>query len=526
MRLAAIWMPEYLLAPALKDLGSEPPAGLALVDGERRGRPVRACTERARKGGLHVGMEAEHARAMVEGLVLVELDWERLEEERTCLEEGLRVVTPDLEHERPGLVFARIEGVLGRYRSEEKVAKALLEAAWQSGHKASVGLAGTRLAAELAARRARRGGRDVEVVAVGADAQSMAGESVRVLEDEHLAERLLALGVENLGELAALPAEAFGQRYGSEAAWWRALVSGEERSAWNPCREPVDWTVRTATPGPVRQLEGLRFVLRAALGRLCGSLAGEARAMGGVSWKLFIEGGEPMVGSTHSARPSASARLWNELLMSAFGRLKAGAPILGVELRALGVDAEEGRQLHLLGSREAQPGALDRALARVTAALGEGSYGRLQPQRALWPEQRTVLAPELPRSIEERAPPWSKKRGRAKRKKKGPTWRGSEVERWLADEPAVGSAGSLLRLLKEPAVVEVQVRQGRPERWYRRQAGRPWIADAWAGPWDVSGLWWEEEQKATRRYWLLGQRGGWSLLRNQSGAWYLDGFVD
>jgi len=165
-------------------------------------------------------------------------------------------------------------------------------------------------------------------------------------------------------------------------------------------------------------------------------------------------------------------------------------------------------------------------LARVTAALGEGSYGRLQPQRALWPEQRTVLAPELPRSIEERAPPWSKKRGRAKRKKKGPTWRGSEVERWLADEPAVGSAGSLLRLLKEPAVVEVQVRQGRPERWYRRQAGRPWIADAWAGPWDVSGLWWEEEQKATRRYWLLGQRGGWSLLRNQSGAWYLDGFVD
>jgi protein ImuB len=454
----------------------------------------------------------------------MELDWTRLDEEALGLEEALRTLCPDIEHERPGVIFARVRGVANIHQGETGTARALLQAATQLGHRGAVGLAGVRLAARRAARRALRDERELLRVEVGEDRAFLAGEPIEAVEDAELVERLRALGIRSLGELADLPSAELGQRLGPSAAHWWSLARGEERSPWKALREDEDWKVEVAAPGAVERLEALRFVMRPALERLCGSLARQGKAARALGWQLLLDRDDPIEGSTHAARPSASARLWNELLGMAFTRLSATSPVVGLRLEALGVVAEEGHQLQLLGSREAQPGALDRGLARVTAALGPDCFGTLLPGPHPLPEGRSRLEPGLPEILVGRP------HGRSKaRRPRLPSWRGSTVPRWLAGTPENGVAGALFRPLSEPELIDVQLRDGLPQRW-RRPGREQTVVDAWAGPWDVSGGWWrdpgESEQPLARRYWLVGTRGAWALLKREDGSWFLEGWVD
>jgi protein ImuB len=191
--------------------------------------------------GIHAGMRLGEALARCPRLMLVPPDpagvadvWERLLA-------ALESIGAAVEPVRSGQACFDARGLLGLYGG--RVEGVLLAARRALGIPARIGVAPTRFAALAAASRAR-----VRRPLVVAGGESEAREFLAPMAVDLLRERpatvalpeaLQRLGVETLGELAAMPAAALSDRFGSVGQVAHGLVSGRD--------EPV----RPRVPGEV-----------------------------------------------------------------------------------------------------------------------------------------------------------------------------------------------------------------------------------------------------------------------------------
>lgn len=209
-----------------------------------------------------------------------------------------------------------------------------------------------------------------------------------------LVETLRRLGIETLGELAALAPGQVADRFGPAGLRALRIARGEDEllvcsahGSWEELLEEIDLPEGTAGSQLERALELLVDRLLAApqrkgrtlLGLRLGALLGD-----GGNWSV----------AQGLGRPTSSARALRAVLLLRLEELPA--PAVSLSLRAVGLGARAAEQMELaLRGDESRRHRLGAALREVRAAQGAGSLLKVLPVDASSrvPERRTMLTP-------------------------------------------------------------------------------------------------------------------------------------
>ncbi len=396
--IACLLIPGFELRAALRArprLTLEPAALAPLPGTEPLLGPVTAAAELL---GVEPGMRMGEALATCPGLVLVEQDPAAVEREWEGVLQRLEDSGFAVAPEDPGRVYFETSGVERLYGGLEAAlerALASVGSAWDP----RAGAARRRFAALAAASVARPG--QALVVADGHEEEFLAPLplSLLPLQADRYAE-LEGLGVQKLGELAALPGGSVAERLGPDGRRAWALAhhgwnkDSGETSRVSGRRPPAELVEALEFPEAVGNELTLRRAFGALLDRLLArperagrpfrKVALSARLVGGGSWRRTVTLRDPT-----ADRPRLRAALGPKLL-------EIPAPV--VELRLEGVELSEsvGQQLELVKPVGDEVNArLSDGLRQVRASTGSGSVVAVV-EVAPWsriPETRALFVP-------------------------------------------------------------------------------------------------------------------------------------
>jgi len=322
------------------------------------------------------------AHSLVSEAVFLPLDPPRLADPFEAALEALNALAPAVEGEvdpadpRFGRILIGIEG-LGRLWGDEPalVRRALAIVEPSLPGQPRVGVGNTRFGAAVAARLGAgaipAGGRREE-------AAFLAPLPLPLIPAEPgTHERLRVLGLETMGQLAALDHSAVVARFGAAGAEMHDLVRGMDRRPLRPRRPLEHLVAEVELDPPADELEPLRFVLHHLCGTLCEQLAargaGAARAAMTLSLERPQRDPSPRTQAYQQVlpEPSAATDLLERLLMA---RLEAEPPSAPVERLALQLDGaapEAGQQLTLFNRQGAHAARLEWQLASLAIRFGD-----------------------------------------------------------------------------------------------------------------------------------------------------------
>lgn len=356
---------------------------------ERDGLVV-SCDAEARAHGVRRGDSLVQARAACSELEAVPAS---AADDRAALEalaEVLLTLTPAVEVASPDelLLDATGAGLLARVREQAEAALADRAIALAAG-------LGLRCRAAVADGRgparalARHGASDARVVARGAAAALGVLPLAALDLPAGIHDRLAALGLRQVGELARLPPEALAHRFGAPGlAAWR-LAHGEDPSPlvpYVPRRLPEE---QLELEVPVDSAEPLLFGARRLCDRLAARLAGRGLGATRLVLLLALDGARDAVREERLeialAAPSITASSWVLVLRERLGALRLSAAVRAMVLTVAEAATAPVEQL-ALGDRPEQLLALESVLARLGARLGEGALLAAQPVDNYKPE--------------------------------------------------------------------------------------------------------------------------------------------
>jgi protein ImuB len=389
---------------------------VAALEGRRElmGEPVALAPEPGRRQligevspaaeafGVVPGMRVGEALARCPELRLVPPDPDGVRTLWRGTLERLERIGAAVESDREGEAFFEADGLRGIHGGVEGVLDAARRAA---GRAARLGCAPGRFSAYAAALRARPrrragggGGSGAVVVRAEAVPGFLAPLPVGLLRSraglEELPEVLERLGIETLGQLAALPRSAVAERFGQPGLLAFDLACGRD-TPLEPRKPPEPVIERLELPEAAsgQQLERALELLVARVlsrperrGRTLRSLALAARFVEGGTWRTRVT----------LRQASCDASRLRLVLTPKLGELPAPAETIAVEVEAWGPPAHD--QARLVEDRS--PAAVRRA--RIAEAVGQvrqaaGADAALRvlevdPESRL-PERRAVLAP-------------------------------------------------------------------------------------------------------------------------------------
>ncbi len=457
----------------------------------------------AREHGVAPGMPEAEARTRCPVLALRPATPELVESATQALLQACLGVSPRIEEAGSGIVHVEIDGLERLFGSDAAIGHRLARLTARVGLPARVGVADSRVAARVAARRATA--RVTRDPAWRRSTVARHRPTRRAGTSDDLLATLARWGLTTLGELAALPREGLADRLGAAGLRAHDLAHGRDL-------DPVP---------PVHAA--------AVLGRSAG----------------------PRLGDRRRSPPSRSRWRWCWTRLTArlaAARLAADALSLRLGLASGGEDdrlvplayplREPGPMLALLRlSLEAHPPP-----APVTRIALSASAVALRPApRELWepagPAPRDLEdgagAPGHPGPTPERrlprhhrfAPPGCLRAGAVR-----PAGRGALDAGTRFHHPPLRSRS---RRLRPPRRIEVEPtapprRRPAPRAAIRLDGRAPVRVVTCAGPWRVTGEWWDAHPWS-RDEWDVELADGLvcRLARDRiQGHWYLDGVYD
>ena len=394
--IGCVLIPRFALVAALA--GSAEMLGKPVALAPEPGGPqvVGQVSGAAEAFGIHDGMRLGEALSRCPGLGLVPPDGERAVEawERSlALLEGIGAA---VESVRPGEAFFELDGLRALWGRPEGV---LSRARRRLERPARLGAGPTRLCAYAAAlgARPRRG---PVIVPAGAARAFLASRPVGVLRERlegdweraGLPDTLERLGVETLGELAALPDAAVADRFGEPGLRARRLACGEEGPLRpRPRRRPLAESLELPEGCSGAQLERALELLTDRL------LAHPARG-GRTLRRLRLGAGLAGGGGWGTEVPLREASADRERLLLALtprlGELPGPAVSLALRALDLGPPAQDQRNLDR-SPDERRRGRIAEAVRQARAAGGRDAVLRVldvEPDSRV-PERRTMLTP-------------------------------------------------------------------------------------------------------------------------------------
>jgi protein ImuB len=407
----------------------------------------------------------------------------------TALLDLAREFTPRFELSAPDLVLLDLHGLGRTWPSPEALGRALLDGARARVAESRVAIAWTRVAAGLLAR-SRPG---LTFVPAGEEAVVLAPLSLDLLGLAPDRRALLRRwGLRTLGDVARLPAVGLAERLGQNGPALRRLARGEDDTPLVPTLPPESFEATLEVDWPVDGLEPLSFLLARVLESLCRGLRDRGREAASLTLDLSLVDGSRHRRALEPAAPSAQARTWRTLLLL---DLEANPPCDAI--RALTVRAEPTRarsvQFSLLDPALPSPERLVETLARLCEWTASGRAGTA-----------TLLDSHRP---------------------------GAFLLGSFAPGPASGSRlrpplwpRVALRAFRPPLPAQVTLREGEPA--HVAASGLGGAVQARAGPWRVSGDWWDVAW--SREEWDVALAGGiYRIFHDRMrGSWFVEGELD
>ena len=442
--------------------------------------------------------------------------------DEACTSDALLAVahefTPRVEVCGPREVALDLRGLTRMFGEAQVLGTTLRETVTSSGYVAAVAMAGTRTAARLLARIAASGACEpVTVIASGAEAAAVRGLPISLLsqlDDRHASDQdracvptFLRWGLQTLGDLAALPADAVAARLGQRGVQWQRLARGEDLTPLHPTGPVERFEQTLELDWPVEGLEPLAFVLGRVLDPLTAQLRRRGRGAVALHTRLHLVTRTVHERSVHLPAPMHDARALRTLLLL---DLESHPPDAGIDRVVVSADPTPARtlQFSLLTRATPSPEHLSTLLARLSALMGETRCG--SPTTVdTWQPGAVAMVQFAPPDSEA---PLSQ-----------------SVEPGEAERPMAMA----FRRFRAPVPARVQAQHGSPRRVIVDRRGLTGgVIETCAGPWRTSGGWWQEERAAAdwdRDEWEVALGNGviYRIFQDRAnGAWFIDGLVD
>lgn len=504
------------------------------------GGRVWAASPDVATSGVRPGMALREAQTLSPFAAVVERDEKVSLSEFEPIAEAVEEITPVIEITAPGEITFRAKGAARAYGSEHELLERLFSIAPVVGPLSLPGCGGVRVGAAVApgrftaamAARMAAAGREAGcvdqslskepvdptrgppaasiVVDDGDESAFLAPFPVGVLGAEvgapDLPETLMLLGVETLGDLAALPARSVASRFGDAGRLAHALSLGCDdrplllRSPHSPLE------VTCALDPPALTLDQLTFAAKSLADQLGAEMEAMVVSAASIRVEAEDERGNLLTASwrNESGIGSAAERArWH---------LEAWRPegaITSMRLIPEGIEAERGRQLRLTGVGGAIDPALEaraeRAVSRLQAVLGPEGALEVGAAGGRLPSERAVTG------AVERLPLDDQSRGR-RRARRMPPWPGTlpspAPARTEGVSAAVGMSGST------------------PFDPPEELKGRP--ISAAAGPFRYRLRWWSPSEMLEADLWQVMLEDGTAFLlsHRHDGDWLLEAVYD
>jgi protein ImuB len=414
---------------------------------------------------------------------------------------------PQVEVLRPGVCAIATRGPARYFGGEAELARKLTEAVGRGGFTCQAGIADGLFAAGLAARAGPTG----LLVPPGETPEFLAGLPVGVLDMPELCELLPRLGIETLGQLAALPTAEAGSRFGPPGKLAGRLARGLDPRPLIPRPPAADLSVQLEFDPPAEQSEPAIFAAKALADQMHDRLAAAGLACVRIRVQVRCADGQEL------------SRLWrHDGLLSALAvaervrwQLDGWRGTAGITLLRLVPDQlvrATGRQLALWGD-SVPSDRVARAAIRVQAMLGHDRVARPVLAGGRRPADQVLLVPFGDTGVPERPAdrPWP--------------------DQIPAPAPATVFGVPLAASVTDDSGREVTV-SGRaqlsaPPARLSADGGPARAVTAWAGPWPVTERWWDPRHaRRQARFQLVTDDGNAWLAALQDGRWMIEASYD
>lgn len=508
-RIACLYAPYFPLAARLRAEPELTGTVVAVCDGDGAAARVVAPAREARRFGIRPGMSLAQARGILPDLVARGRDFAAERSAHEALLEAAWGLSSRVEDAAADEVYADVSGMERLFsgpHGEHEMASLAMVAAEHLGLVVRTGVAATKLAARLAARR-----RDPPtVVPPGEEAAFLAPLPLsRLGLERRLVDTLLRWGVTTAGELAALPADRIAARLGAAGRAAHRVARGLDPRPLVPVQPAATIDEGMELEWPVVTVEPLLYAVRQALERAGQRLAGPDLACTLLELELTLEPAGRERRTIRLPAPTRDVDALTGLIRLELEARPARAPVTAFAC-LLHPDRPRRGQLTLFGPPELSPDRLAATLGRLAAVVGLERVGSPRTVDGHRPE-RFACAPFEP-------PPPPARRPAARR----------------------GRGLLAVRVLRPPVPLEVIVEAGGagPAEEIRRLVSVASLTGATprvqglvriaSGPWELEDGWWSESQIA-RDYWDVELSGGdlYRIYRERtSGDWYADGLYD
>lgn len=490
---ACAWVPFFAAAafergePALVD------RPLVVVRGTAPASRVVEASAAAREHGITPGITETEARARCPLLVARPWSDECVASGRHALLEAALTVSPRVEDGGLGVVHvdaAGLERLVGHPRA---VADRLIRQVGAVGLAARVGVAQSRTAARLAAQAGPR----VTIVPPGGERAFLAGLPVGALDlPLELSATFGRWGIRTLGELAALPRRSLGDRLGAAGLGAHDRALGLDRDPFRVHVPESYWEEAQGVEWEIDSHQALAAVVERVLERLAARLAVVHVSADAVDVELTLASGAIHQRTIALAYPTRDVGLILALLGLDLQAHPPAAAVVGVTLRARPAVA---RPTPTGLWQPPAPAHRDLAalLTRLTTLVGAANVG-------------------TPALVDSHHPD-----GFALRPFTGPAPAAPEP-------PGEVDVSLMLRRVEPPTPVGVEIGEGRPRSVLREGALAPTRVLACAGPWRISGEWWDTRAWARDEWDVLFADSRLCRLAHDRLAdhWHLVGIYD
>ena len=482
---------------------------------------VVATSPAARAEGVARHQRRREAQSRCPALVVVDHDPARDARAFEPVVATLDAITPRVEITVPGQVAFPTRGPARFFGGDAALAERVL-ATVGAVVGCKVGVADGPFAAALAARTAQ----PCLVVAPRGTPGFLAGLPLAALEHPELVDVLRRLGLQTLGDLAALPGPDVLARFGTDGqrAWRLARGLDERPPATTP--PPADLTVSAELDPPADNVAPAAFVARGLADELHRRLWARGSACTRVVIGAETEHGERLERVWRAEGTLTAAAMADRLRWQLDGWIGGSArhrPTAGISRLWLAPDEvvpAGGRQLGFWGSDVATIDRVARAVARVQGLLGVGSVtvpewrGSRDPatQIALVDVEAVDLTADRPGAHRDRvAGPWP---GRL------PTPSPARVHATPVPAEVVDGAGRPLQVSGRGVLSAPPARLSLD--------GGPWSeVVAWAGPWLLDERWWDAARHRRRaRVQLVSADGQARIVVIEAGTWHVEAVYD
>jgi hypothetical protein len=209
--------------------------------------------------------------------------------------------------------------------------------------------------------------------------------------DPAIVERLALLGIERLGDLAALPHGPFVRRFGAVAAAWHELACGIDRRPFTPRSRAVAIEASLFGEGRVADEAQVFFALRMLLTRICADLERCGKRAGSLHLAIELEDAGTCTFDVPLATPTATERTIFDMLRAKLEGTTFEAAIVGLRVQARQLE-EGGEAQALICADDFDPQGVAVTIARLEAVLGE-PIARAATRDAHLLEERFVYEP-------------------------------------------------------------------------------------------------------------------------------------